>query len=357
MQQLRPLIFACIIAGVSTTGAPGAWAQTHVGAPVMQDPISIRASSMGLTGAADNSDPGNIWFNPANAAGKHGVYLDHGRWETNAFPYGIDNLPITRWSAGGTFGVGENLDLGVSATYGQLDYGTLAATDPIGNSLGELDTWERYAALTAAVMTRLDDRVELRMGVAGTYYRASYPASSFTQEASATKPDGITCDLGIAAALPIAYEGWTITPAAGFAYVNFGGNIDVTLDGETNSDPFPARLHYGSSVRVDGPDTGILSARVPLLSFVFNVDAIDYLHGESWSWGMGGELSVMQILFLRSGMMDSQRPNQVLASAYDRPAWSVGLGVPAGPARVRFDYGRVYDFDEPRYEFFAGWEF
>jgi len=146
MQQARRLRILVLIAGVLGASAHGAFAQSYAGAPVMQDPISIRASSMGLTGAADNSDPDNIWFNPANAVGKHGVYVDHGRWETN--PFFIESLPFTRWSAGGTFGVGNNFDLGVNATYGQLDYGTYTVTGLDGSTLGQVDTWERYATVT-----------------------------------------------------------------------------------------------------------------------------------------------------------------------------------------------------------------
>lgn len=241
--------------------------------------------------------------------------------------------------------------MGVGATFGELDYGSSVLTDLQGNPVGEFHSWERYGSLALGVRTRLAERVDLRLGAAAKRFWAEYSPAQFTQSPEISELDGIAFDVGTAAAMPLDYSGWTVTPALAFAYVNFGGEIDVP---EGNSDPFPARLHYGANVRVDGPATKIGSAHVPLISFVQNVDAIDYLHGDSWSWGMGAELAVVQILFLRAGVMDDQAdPN----SDGDYSAWSVGAGVPVGPVRARFDYGRVYNYDEPRYGVFAAWEF
>jgi hypothetical protein len=41
----------------------------------------------------------------------------------------------------------------------------------------------------------------------------------------------------------------------------------------------------------------------------------------------------------------------------DRAAWSIGLGVPVGPVRTRFDYARVSETDEPHYGAVASWDF
>ena len=196
--------------------------------------------------------------------------------------------------------------------------------------------------------TRVGDRVDLRLGVAGKRFWAEYAPAQFTQNVFEANPAWRACDVGTVVAVPTDVAGWAVTPALGFAYVNFGGEIDF----EDDSDPFPARLHYGASIRVDGPGVAVGPARVPLLSFVQNVDAVDRLHGDSYSWGMGAELAVLQILFLRAGTSDEQDEYD-----FDQSAWSIGIGAPVGPLRARFDYARVSQYDEPRYGFVASWEF
>jgi hypothetical protein len=342
----RTSICSAIAAGALSILTSPAGAQAFAGALVLQDPVSVRATAMGLTGAADNSDPANVWFNPANVVGPTRAYVDYGFWKLDAF-YDHD-LQYSRWTAGGSFPVGD-ADLGVSATFGEFDYGTSILTDTQGNELGEFETWERYVSLVAGAAVGLGDRVDLRLGMAGKRYWAEYAPPQFTQDGLDYNPEGFAFDVGTTVAMPTDVSGWTVTPALAFAYVNWGGEIEFE-DG--SDDPFPARLHYGASVRADGPETALGPAHVPLLSFVYNVAATDKLHGDSYSWGMGTELAVMQILFLRAGIDDEQDDND-----YDLTAWSIGLGAPVGPFHGRFDYARVRSLEEPRYDFAVSWEF
>ncbi|HEU4364456.1 MAG TPA: hypothetical protein VFT13_03220, partial [Candidatus Krumholzibacteria bacterium] len=282
MLSSRHRLCACLaiiaIASLATAGA--ARAQAFAGAPVLQDPISARATAMGFTGAADNSDPANIWFNPANAVGATGVYAEYAFWDLVPFP--TFELPLERWALGGSFRLSNSVDMGVSTTFGELDYGTTYAYDTMGNII-PFESWERYASLALAVATRVDKRVDLRLGAAFKRVWAEYAPPSFVQPPySVVEGDGIACDVGTAVAVPTELSGWAVTPALGFAYVNFGGEIDCE---DRGFDPFPARLHYGASIRVDGPDFALGPARVPLLSFVQNVDVVDRLHGDSYSWG------------------------------------------------------------------------
>ena len=345
------LLFAVVIA-MRMLATSGAHAQALTGATVLQDPISARVTAMGFTGAADNSDPANVWFNPANAVGATGVYATYSFWKVDPYFGGRDSdVQFDRWAAGGSFRIADGVDLGVGATLGELDYSSGVVTDPQGNVLGEIDPWERYFSLAIAVESRVSERVDVRAGIAGKRYWTDFGSELFTGMSGFEDPEGFAFDIGATAAVPTSFSGWMVTPALALAYVNFGGEIDVGDYYEP--DPFPARIHAGVSVRVDGPDVALGSARVPLLSFVNNIDLTDRLHGESYSWGMGAELAVLQVLFLRAGMEDEQNESNEV----DPAAWSIGIGVPVGPFRARFDYARVRNLEEPRYDFVAAWEF
>jgi hypothetical protein len=346
VSTMKARLLLAVVIAMRMLVTSGAHAQALTGALVLQDPINARATAMGFTGAADNSDPANVWFNPANAVGATGAYATYSFWRVDIF----EDVQFDRWVAGGSFPIADGVDLGVSATFGELAYGTSIVTDTQGNILAEFEAWERYLSIALAAGARVSDRVDVRAGVAGKRYWTDFGAEWFTQTSGFENPEGFAFDVGATVAVPTSCSGWMVTPALALAYVNFGGEID---EGGDRSDPFPSRIHAGASVRVDGPDIALGSAHVPLLSFVNNVDLTDRLHGEPYSWGMGVELAVLQILFLRSGMQDEQDQGYEV----DPAAWSVGIGLPVGPLRARFDYARVRSLEEPRYDFVAAWEF
>jgi hypothetical protein len=340
---------ATVLAGIPTGPAHA----QNSGAYVLQDPINARATSMGYTGTADNSDLANVWFNPANALMSFGVYAEYDTWKTN--PIEDLELPYTRWAAGGSFAVSDQTDLGIVATFGELDYGTTFATGSQGNTIGSGESWERYLSLAVASSVPLGERAQLRIGVAGTRYWAQYAGGSFTQSFIQLELDGFAFDVGTTVAVPCNFSGWQVTPAVGFAYVNVGSDIDL---GNGWSDPFPTRLQFGASVRMDGPEVSLFSAQVPVVSFVQNVDAVDRLHGDTSGWGMGTEFAVMQMLFLRAGVQEERQPYYYgYDNDGDEAAWSIGLGVPVGPVHTRFDYARLAGYNQPHYGFAVTWEF
>ncbi|MCI0451997.1 MAG: hypothetical protein L0Z51_06330 [Candidatus Latescibacteria bacterium] len=114
---------------------------------------------------ADNSDPANIFFNPANVVGNARVYAQGSRWDIAPI-FANDDL----WTGGGSAGVcfqrANGSTLAADVSYGQFDYGTSVATTPSGQPLGEYEIVESYIALTLGAGFALGERSELRLGAA-----------------------------------------------------------------------------------------------------------------------------------------------------------------------------------------------
>ena len=153
---------------------------------------------MGETGVADNSDPANLYFNPANVVGTACVYAQGSRWDINTFPEDI-------WTGGGSAGVrfdsGDDMTLGADLAYGRLDYGESIATTPSGMPLGEVHSFEDYLALTLGAGIRFGDW-ELRLGGAGKRFDAHYGSSDFTSQLVVYEFDAFAFDIGTTLARP-----------------------------------------------------------------------------------------------------------------------------------------------------------
>jgi hypothetical protein len=328
------------LAAVIVLAAETGWSQ---GAIVLQYPISARSASMGETGVADNSDPANLYYNPANAVGTASVYAQASHWDLPLFSDDI-------WIGGGSAGVrlesGDRMRLAADLAYGRLDYGESIATDPAGNPLGEVHTFEEYVTLTLGVGWEFSDEWELRLGTAGKRYDGHYPSALFTQPILDDGGfDAFAFDLGTTLARRFVVGEWSVTPALAVAFVNFGGEIDTPY----GNDPLPTRFHFGSSVRVESSTTRILSADVPVIAIVYNVEAVDRYHGnhgDIFSWGIGGELSVAEVLFVRAGTSDID--DDATDNIDEKSGWGVGLGLPVGPMRTRFDYTKTSAYYEDK---------
>lgn len=338
--------------GVSTVyllvGASLVRAQPYAGAIVLQFPINARSSSMGTTGVAD-PDPGNLYFNPANVVGPARVYVQGSHWDL--VPYLADDVWVGAASAGVCIEREGGLSSwGADVSYGRLDYGESIATDPGGTPLGTYHSFEEYFALTVGAALQLSERWELRSGLAAKQFRADYGPDAFTGSGESMEFDAFAFDAGATVALRAVITEWNVTPAFGVAFVNVGPDIDTPSESD---DPLPTRFHFGSSVRVDSPTVRLFSADVPIVAFVYNVEAVERLHGNDFSWGIGGEFAVCQALFFRAGVSDYE--DRYFYDQNERAGWGIGFGLPAGPLRARFDFARNSSFDEDQFGFELDW--
>ncbi len=320
-------------------------------APVLQIPISARSAAMGETGAADNSDPANLYFNPANVVGKSRVYAQGSRWDYAPI-FGDDiDLWIGSASAGICYPRDESsrfTSLCVDLGYGRLDYGESIVTDPTGMPLGQVHTFEDYLALTLGAGIRVATDWELRAGVAAKRIHLKYGLSGPPMDSDVS---GFAFDTGVTFAREAAFAGWNAAPAFALALVNAGPDLEFSSGGE---DPLPTRVHFGGSVRVESPTTRLLSADVPVIAIVTNVDGVDRFHGDEFSWGIGSELAVAQIVFVRVGISDYKDDFEFDSDQLS--GWGIGVGLPAGRFRARFDFTETsVNYTEDKYGLSVDW--
>jgi hypothetical protein len=339
MSAHRVRCFSLLILGLVVADAGPGWCFAHTGAPLLQFPVRARVTAMGDNGVADNSDPGNVYFNPANVVGPARVYVQGSGWDLELYDL-ADDLWVCGGSAGVSFEQGTRpLTLAIDISYAKFSYGESIATGPAGNMLGVYASFEQYVSVAAGVGLPLDDGVDLRVGVAAKRWWADYAPAEFTQDPAPSDSDAFAFDAGATVALPRTLSDWAVTPAMAVAFVNMGPGIDFGEDGE---DPLPLRLHFGASVRIESTTTRVAGADVPVAAFVCNVDGTYRHHDEPFSWGIGTELAVAQVLFLCTGFAsypdDDSPEDESLLERVDSSGWGVGLGIPAGSFRLRADY-------------------
>lgn len=329
--SLVPLTLAATLAIALSCGS--ARAVTQTGAALLGYPIHPRLAGMGETGVADNSDPSTVFYNPANAVGSPRAYFvaSRQRWPDDWF--GFDDLWMGRSNAGLSWqGDGASpLTWGADFTLAKLDYGENVATLPDGTPVGTFDVFEKVASLALAVGIPSGERWEFRVGVAAKRWWAEYPSGSFTQDVVIYEPSAYAFDGGLTCVMRTTVDGWSVNPALALALIDAGPDFEV-VEGE--KDPLPRRFNFGASVRVESPAHRLWNADVPLIAVIANVDGMEPRYGD-FEWGLGTELAVAQILYLRSG---SHMIHQDSGEDDTYSEWGIGLGIPVSSLRARFDY-------------------
>ncbi len=320
------------------------------GALVLHDPLIARSFAMGETGVADNSDPANIYFNPANVVGPRSVYANGSRW--GLVPDIADDVWIGRGSGGVRLRSSDGLALGADVTYGRLDFGESIATDPSGNPLGVFHSFEEYIALTFGAGLNFGDDWELRLGGSAKRYHADLAPPDVSNQLQGIELDAWAFDLGSTLARRYDVGEWDIVPAIAVACVNLGADIDT----DSGDDPLPTRLHFGTSMRGESPTVQIFGADVPMLALVYNLEATERMHDGYFSWGLGGELAIAQVLFVRAGTLDIE--DELEYQQISRSGWGVGVGVPVASLRTRVDYSKSsVSFTEDKFGLSIEWIF
>lgn len=303
---------------------------------LLSDPTGIRTVGMGTSGVADNGDPSNIFFNPANVVSAPRVYLRWAHWDWSSVE------KETAVSGGGswrnTIG-GRSFEFGADLTVGLLDltgeYRTIYLPEGNGQSLPS----ENFVALSGGAGTMSGGRWDARLGVA---------AKRYWQEDDGR--DGYGFDVGTTVACHATASGWDITPAAALAFVNLGPPLEET---DRYRYRLPARFHYGFSVHVESPRVEVNKTQVPLVAITCNLDGTDPFYGLPSQWSFGSEFALAQILFLRAGTMFREGQGFLDSSVSYQSAVGAGIGYPVYSALLRFDYAKLPAFPDPhRYQLY-----
>lgn len=293
-------------------------------------PVSARVISMGQTGAADNSSPSTIFLNPANVLGAPRLYAQGMMVTTNV---NSTDYWIQRANAGSTWKMGSAVTLGFDLSYAKLHH----RNDTVYSN-HQLD--EDMLGLAAGVGL-VSGTNDFLLGVAvKSYTRNSEWRDNTEMYSMSQNEDANAIDAGFEVRNRATLQGWDINSAMGAAVVNAGPDTDN-------------QFNAGLNVRMVSPPVEVLSAHVPLIAFCASFDAALPDEGE-WVWMVGTELSVAQMLFLRSGIQTytgSENPDPSLAT------WGAGVGIPISRLRARLDYGRRGEYygKFEHYEFTLEW--
>jgi len=286
---------------------------------------------MAQAGAADNTTPSTIVLNPANVIGPLRLYAQGQMLATDIY---TEDFWIRRVNAGATWRFGPLL-LGVDLAYARLHLASLifaGHSDEITQNVVEL---------TTGLGLRLGSN-DFSFGIAGKRYAdkdevapGPLPLTPLDSLTETNKADAYAFDAGGEIRHRGTLQGWDINSALGAAIMNVGNDFEVD-DGKRH---LPRHFNGGISVQMVSPPVQVFWGSVPLVTFLVNADAAKQ-RDQDWEWMAGTELSIWQILFLRTGIhtitgQDGPDPSQA--------TWGFGAGLPLRNLRVRLDYGRQAD--------------
>ena len=290
-------------------------------------PISARVTSMAQAGAADNTTPSTIVLNPANVIGPLRLYAQGQMLSTDRYS---EDFWIRRVNAGATWRFGF-LKFGVDLAYARLH---VATPFFYANST---DTTQDVVELTTGLGVSVGAN-DFLVGISGKRYAdkvVTGSSPSLFDTTTTDKADAYAFDAGAEIRHRGTLQGWDINSALGAAIMNVGNDVEH----EDGKHHLPRHFNGGISVQMVSPPVQVFWGSVPLVTFLTNVDAAKQ-RDQDWEWMAGTELSIWQILFLRTGIhtltgQDGPDPSQA--------TWGFGAGLPLRNLRVRLDYGRQGD--------------
>jgi hypothetical protein len=285
---------------------------------------------MAQAGAADNTTPSTIVLNPANVIGPLRLYAQGQMLSTDIKN---EDFWIRRANAGATWRFGW-LKFGVDLAYARLHLTNTLLADSTRSKQGVLE-------LTTGLGVSVGSN-DFNFGVSGKRLADTegsapivVPVSTSDTTAVSGKADVYAFDAGAEIRHHGALQGWDVNSSVGAAMMNVGNDIKFE-DGKRH---LPRHFNGGVSVQMVSPPVQVFWGSVPLITFLANVDAAKQ-RDQDWEWMAGTELSVWQILFLRTGihtLTGQDGPDPSVAT------WGFGAGLPLRMLRVRIDYGRQGD--------------
>jgi hypothetical protein len=337
---MKSLLTSIVAIMLGVAAATPAHAVSNTGALLLTLPANARSIAMGDIGTADNSDPSTIYYNPANVCSATRVYglVSQQRFQlADSIRARRANLGFSGSSPQSPWMVG--LDFG----YARLSYGEGVITDAQNNVIDTLNVYEDVASVTGGIGFHAGRVFDMRFGGAVKMWRAR-----FDQQYQST-----SFDAGVAMTLHERYGAWNITPSLGAAMIDAGEDIVVP---NYPGDPLPTRVNAGGSLTIESSPCNVMSARVPLVAVTVQAEAIKPLH-EDYEWGIGNEIAIAQMLFVRSGVR-RYTTNDPYGNAPTYASWGVGAGIPAGGLRMRFDYARQANpYDKDHMDVLVQWTF
>jgi hypothetical protein len=318
----RPVL---IIAGVCLllfNGTRQASAQT-----LLQTPYSIRSYGMGLSGAADDFDVGNLYYNPAVLGSLNGAALSLGL-RPDLRSAGDDNRGFNGLIAGGyQFRTGRTSAVGIGGgvVYTVDDYNELRFP-------GEVN--ENVLGLQAAIRYQSETPFAIAFGIAYKTRKKDFDHRFRPPE----EYEDTLFDIGILSTS--TYQrgggGTTVISFAG-SYINHSDKIDI--DEWWRIKPTMAIIGLGfrmtgRPVSGEGPDQ---TARPPQWRVSANLDFVLPASDYGNNLNTGVEVSLREMAFFRLGyqmtLEDKDTEYQLTIG--------LGAGYDTGRFKFRADYARV----------------
>lgn len=302
---------------VSVAQATEPFAQGRVyGATWLVFPRGVRNIGMGATGTSDVSGLSTGYFNPAGVAWSDATTF-FGSYEDMFVSLSISEMVIASPFPFHTDSTASAWHFGGSVGYARLDMEpqterTVFLPEGTGRTFDPTD-W-MLSASAAASWTR--GSVSLGAGGATRFIQQDYG-------------DDVTMwafDLGLIAAFPMHVGGGMVRPCLGYAALNLDDG--ASSDGRTLYIATEQRGGFGLDFAT--PPTLAWGRSVPAVSFSLDYDRIDREHYASPEYSAGFEVSVIDFMHFRYGVIDN-----------DFDTYGLGLGWDYGNVLFRVDYAHV----------------
>lgn len=321
-------------------------AATAASAPAVNShyaPIGVRSHGLGGTGTADDFDVANVVYNPALISTLQQIQATG--------QYNNDNLYSTDQKYyGGTVGYGHRWALGETMTFsGGIGLGYVRLrydhTRTVYSPAGLQVFYDRSLIFTGAGLVGYGEWLRIGVGCNVKEKESWYESDTGSEEAGDSR---VFYDLGLFLSADILRrEGYTLSGAAGFAYLHITDREEVSSSGDysdyqrvTYYPPEYRRygLHACFSTSSKPWMDDFFKTEVPAIAVTVDFDVEDLVTKRSWgeeknTLRSGIELAVLQVMFLRVGYIDDRTYPVWIQQA----TWGGGLGMTYGRFSARID--------------------
>ena len=309
--MMKRVFVAFLVVAATTSMFTAGSPQDGSAQTVLEYGQSVRSWGMGAVGAADDNDPANVFFNPAIIASNTGAFFTSRYGCTFDFDSGYPR--IYQVGAGlvarKTLSEGRAIKYGGGVSYAMIDWGDIHyCSGPDWWDCPIVRPKESTVVTTVGAEVEFNSPLSLGAGVSVKPWRY--------RSGEGTEYDATAIDWGLLLkARIIDEEGARLSASLGTGFLNLGGKYGP----EAHEADQPRTFRYGLGMSYEGATSEYFHNRfgvdVPVLSAVVDYeltqDRRDYSYERGRAWGVGAEVSVLRILFLRTGFFkdeyDSQR--------------------------------------------------
>jgi hypothetical protein len=312
-------------------------------------PLDARGAGMGQTGNSDPANIANTAYNPAIVSMIDGLHI---MWGHSSVPFALAEVKMDGVIAGMGHhrNINESIKIGggLAVGYAKERWGFRGFDDPTP----EWGAFHREYNITAGVSGMYNDIIRVGIGLNVKKWKWDNGSKDdFSQQV--LEASLLDAGFEFTAVLWNKNE-YLISTAAGFAYSNFGGDIEVIKqrvflpdDGDWGA---PEYRRYGMNLQFDSPSwgraDGYFDAELPVVSAAVNydiVDQVDRVSYENARHAVGGELGFLDIFFFRAGRISQKEgviiPGQTQKTLVDNTV-GLGIAVPYDRYLLCFDYAQ-----------------